>query len=343
MKKQRESAIFVDMRIPSYQSKLDVRDTQFAIKYLKDVFQKSLARKLRLTRVSAPLFVEESSGLNDGLSGKERPISFHVEEIDETLEIVHSLAKWKRHALALYHFLPGEGLYTDMNAIRKDEVPDFMHSFYVDQWDWEKIISPSQRTLAYLKKTVRDIYSCIYRTSVNLEKRYPCLKNQLPKEIAFVSTKELEERYPSLTRKERENAICKEMGAVFLYGIGGKLSDGAPHDQRAADYDDWTLNGDILVYDPLYDIAFELSSMGIRVDAESLRNQLKEKGEEAKLSNPYCQALLEGKLPLTIGGGIGQSRLAMFLLQKAHIGEVQVSCWSKSEREERSKQGIQLL
>ena len=331
------------MTISDYQSKLDVRDTQFAIKYLKDAFQKALAKKLHLTRVSAPLFVEESSGLNDGLSGKERPISFHVQGIDETLEIVHSLAKWKRHALALYHFHQGEGLYTDMNAIRKDENPDFMHSFYVDQWDWEKIISSRQRTLNYLRKTVQDIYSCIYKTSVDLEKRYPNLVNQLPKDIKFISTKELEERYPNLERKAREDAICREEGAVFLHGIGGKLSDGLPHDQRAADYDDWSLNGDILVYYPLYDMAFELSSMGIRVNAKSLKKQLAEKGESYKLDNPYCRALLEDKLPLTIGGGIGQSRLAMYLLQKAHIGEVQVSCWSRKQREEMEAQGIHLL
>ena len=327
----------------SYQSKLDVRATQFAIKYLKDVFQTALAKKLHLTRVSAPLFVESSSGLNDGLSGKERPISFQVQDIDESLEIVHSLAKWKRYAVGLYQFHEGEGIYTDMNAIRKDEVPDFMHSFYVDQWDWEKVISPTQRTLNYLKRVVKDIYSCIYGTSLRLERHYPNLKNLLPPKIVFISTLEAEKRYPKLSRKEREDALCRQYGAIFLYGIGNNLLDGKPHDQRAADYDDWNLNGDILVYYPLYDMAFELSSMGIRVDADSLKSQLQEKGELSKLENPYCKALLEGRLPLTIGGGIGQSRLAMYLLQKAHIGEVQVSCWSESERKRMEKEGVHLL
>ena len=327
----------------NYQSKLDVRDTQFAIKYLKDEFQKALARKLHLTRVSAPLFVESSSGLNDGLSGVEKPISFHASGVDSNLEIVHSLAKWKRYALALYQFHEGEGLYTDMNAIRKDENPDFMHSFYVDQWDWEKRITPSQRTLGYLKRVVKNIYSCIYQTSLHLSKRYPILENMLPPKIVFISTQELEKRYPHLTRKQREDAICRIHKAVFLYGIGGKLSDGQPHDSRAADYDDWSLNGDILVYYPIYNIGFELSSMGIRVDADSLKSQLQEKGELSKLENPYCKALLEGRLPLTIGGGIGQSRLAMYLLQKAHIGEVQVSCWSESERKRMEEEGVHLL
>lgn len=327
----------------TYQSKLDVRSTQFAIKYLKDVFQTALAKKLHLTRVSAPLFVESSSGLNDGLSGKERPISFQVQDIDESLEIVHSLAKWKRYALGLYQFHEGEGIYTDMNAIRKDEVPDFMHSFYVDQWDWEKVISPTQRTLNYLKRVVKDIYSCIYGTSLRLERHYPNLKNLLPPKIVFISTLEAEKRYPKLSRKEREDALCRQYGAIFLYGIGNNLLDGKPHDQRAADYDDWNLNGDILVYYPLYDMAFELSSMGIRVDGDALKRQLKAKGEEEKRSNPYCKALLESRLPLSIGGGIGQSRLAMFLLQKAHIGEVQVSCWSKQERDKMSQAGIHLL
>ena len=326
-----------------YQSKLDVYQTQRAIKFVKDFFEKELAKKLDLLRVSAPLFVSSKSGLNDGLSGKERPISFDIPELDEEVEIVHSLAKWKRMALSKYDIFLHKGLYTDMNAIRKDEVPDFIHSIYVDQWDWEKSISEEDRTYSYLKRVVRRIYSSIYKLSQEVEKKYPELKSSLPKEITFISTKELEKRYPNLSRKEREDAICKEYGAVFLYQIGEKLKDKLPHDSRAADYDDWKLNGDILVYYPLYDMALELSSMGIRVNKDRLVKQLKEKGELDKLDNEYCQSIMNDKIPLSIGGGIGQSRLCMFMLQKAHIGEVQVSSWDKEEVETLKKHNIYLL
>ena len=326
-----------------YQSKLDVYQTQRAIKFVKDFFEKELAKKLDLLRVSAPLFVSSKSGLNDGLSGKERPISFDIPELDEEVEIVHSLAKWKRMALSKYDIFLHKGLYTDMNAIRKDEVPDFIHSIYVDQWDWEKSISEEDRTYSYLKRVVRRIYSSIYKLSQEVEKKYPELKSSLPKEITFISTKELEKRYPNLSRKEREDAICKEYGAVFLYQIGEKLKDKLPHDSRAADYDDWKLNGDILVYYPLYDMALELSSMGIRVNKDRLVKQLKEKGELDKLDNEYCQSIMNDKIPLSIGGGLGQSRLCMFMLQKAHIGEVQVSSWDKEEVETLKKHNIYLL
>ena len=329
--------------LASYQNKLSVNETQKAIKFLKSIFEEALAKKLNLTRVSAPLFVGASSGLNDGLSGKEKPISFSINGIADDLEIVHSLAKWKRYALAKYGFSIGEGLYTDMNAIRKDENLDFIHSAYVDQWDWEVAISEDQRKLAFLKKTVRKIYSAILSTARKIEARYPSLKQNLPQAITFVSSEEAERRFPSLTRKEREDALCREYGAVFLYHIGTKLKDGLPHDSRAADYDDWKLNGDILLYYPLYDMALEISSMGIRVNSERLQKQLKAKGEEEKLGNAYCQAILNDRLPLSIGGGIGQSRLSMYLLQKAHIGEVQVSSWSEEDIKRFSEKGIYLL
>lgn len=326
-----------------YQSKLDVYQTQRAIKFVKDFFEKELAKKLDLLRVSAPLFVSSKSGLNDGLSGKERPISFEIPDLDEEVEIVHSLAKWKRMALSKYDIYLHKGIYTDMNAIRKDEVPDFIHSIYVDQWDWEIAISDEDRTYSYLKRVVRRIYSSIYKLSQEVEKKYPELKSSLPKDITFISTKELEKRYPNLSRKEREDAICKEYGAVFLYQIGEKLKDKLPHDVRAADYDDWKLNGDILVYYPLYDMGLELSSMGIRVNKDRLIKQLKEKGELDKIDNDYCQSIINDKIPLSIGGGIGQSRLCMFMLQKAHIGEVQVSSWDKDEIEKLKKHNIYLL
>ena len=326
-----------------YQSTLDVYETQRAIKFIKDTFEKELAKKLDLLRVSAPLFVSSKSGLNDGLSGVERPIGFVVPELNEEVEIVHSLAKWKRMALSKYDIYLHKGLYTDMNAIRKDEIPDYIHSIYVDQWDWESSLLEEERTYSYLKKVVRKIYSLIYKLSLQVEKKYPSLKSSLPKEITFISTKELEKRYPNLSRKEREDAICRDYGAVFLYQIGEKLKDGLPHDARAADYDDWKLNGDILVYYPLYDMALELSSMGIRVNKDRLIKQLKAKGEEYKLENDYCKSILNDEIPLSIGGGIGQSRLCMYLLQKAHIGEVQVSIWDKEEVEKLKKHNIYLL
>ena len=326
-----------------YQSVLDVYETQRAIKFIKDTFEKELSKKLDLLRVSAPLFVSTHSGLNDGLTGIEKPIQFIVPELKEEVEIVHSLAKWKRMALSKYDIYLHKGLYTDMNAIRKDEVPDFIHSIYVDQWDWESSLLEEERTYSYLKKIVKKIYSLIYKLSIQVEKKYPSLKNSLPKEITFISSKELEKRYPNLSRKEREDEICREYKAVFLYQIGEKLKDGLPHDARAADYDDWKLNGDILVYYPLYDMALELSSMGIRVNKDRLKKQLKEKGEEYKLDNEYCKSILNDEIPLSIGGGIGQSRLCMYLLQKAHIGEVQVSIWDKEEIEKLRKHQIYLL
>ena len=326
-----------------YQSSLDVYETQRAIKFIKDTFEKELSKKLDLLRVSAPLFVSTKSGLNDGLSGVEKPIDFIVPKLKEEVEIVHSLAKWKRMALSKYDIYLHKGLYTDMNAIRKDEVPDFIHSIYVDQWDWESSLLENERTYSYLKKIVRKIYSLIYKLALQVEKKYPSLKSSLPKEITFISTKELEKRYPNLSRKEREDEICREYKAVFLYQIGEKLKDGLPHDARAADYDDWKLNGDILVYYPLYDMALELSSMGIRVNKDRLIKQLKAKGEEYKLENDYCKSILNDEIPLSIGGGIGQSRLCMYLLQKAHIGEVQVSIWDKEEIEKLKKHNIYLL
>ena len=327
----------------NYVNYLDVFETQKAIKYIKETFEKYLSKKLNLLRVSAPLFVKKNSGLNDGLSGKEVPISFDIKDIDEEVEIIHSLAKWKRIALGKYNFKTHTGLYTDMNAIRKDEHLDFMHSIYVDQWDWEMVINDEDRKLNFLKRIVKDIYKCILKTSLDINKKYPELNHHLPKDIYFISTKELEKRYPNLSRKEREDAITREFKAVFLYQIGWPLIDKEPHDSRAADYDDWKLNGDILLYNELYDMAFELSSMGIRVNKESLVKQLKKKKEEYKLDNDYCKAILNDSIPLSIGGGIGQSRMSMLLLKKAHIGEVQVSTWDEKEIKELKKLGINLL
>lgn len=327
----------------SYKSYLDVYQTQEAIKFIKDNFEKLLSKKLNLLRVSAPLFVTNRSGLNDGLSGIEKPIGFNIPDINEDVEIVHSLAKWKRMALSKYDIHLYKGLYTDMNAIRKDEKVDFIHSIYVDQWDWEKSILESDRNYSYLKKVVKSLYSIIYKLSIDIEKKYPNLKSSLPKNITFISTKELEKMYPLLSKKEREDEICRKYKAVFLYQIGERLKDGLPHDSRAADYDDWKLNGDILVYYPLYDMALELSSMGIRVNKDRLITQLKAKKEEYKLDNEYCKSILNDQIPQSIGGGIGQSRLCMFLLQKAHIGEVQVSIWDKEEVEELKKHNIYLL
>lgn len=327
----------------TYKSDLDVYETQKAIKFVKDRFENSLSKKLNLLRVTAPLFVLQNSGLNDGLSGKEKPISFNSNLTSENIEIVHSLAKWKRMALKKYDIHLGKGLYTDMNAIRKDEVTDYIHSIYVDQWDWELSISKKDRSYRYLKQIVRKIYSCIYKLSIEVEKKYSSLKNSLPKDITFISTKELENLYPNLSRKERENEITRKYKAVFLYQIGYPLKDKKPHDDRASDYDDWKLNGDILVYYPLYDMALELSSMGIRVNKDSLVKQLKFKNELYKLDNDYCKAILNDEYPLSIGGGIGQSRLCMFLLQKAHIGEVQVSIWDQEEVEKLKKHNINLL
>ena len=319
---------------------MNLLETQVAIKYLKDTFERMLAKKLNLVRVSAPLFVEKKSGLNDELNGVEETVSFMVGE--EKVEIVQSLAKWKRYALGEYKFPEEVGIYTDMNAIRKDEQLDNLHSIYVDQWDWEKIVKSNQRNKKHLFSIVRKIYSVIYSLSLKSEKKWG-FSYQLPKDITFISTSELEAKYPNKTSKEREYLICKENRAVFIYQIGWPLNNGLPHDGRAADYDDWKLNGDIILFDEAIDAPIELSSMGIRVDAKSLVKQLKCKNELEKLSNPYCQAIINNQLPLTIGGGIGQSRLCMYYLQKRHIGEVQSSYWPDEMREELEKQGIKLL
>ena len=319
---------------------MNLIETQIAIKYLKDKFEDLLAKKLNLVRVSAPLFVEESTGLNDNLNGTEERVSFTIR--NKKIEIVQSLAKWKRYALKEYNFPLDMGLYTDMNAIRKDEFMDNLHSIYVDQWDWEKIIRPEERKKSFLFKTVRKIYSVIYKVSQISEKKWGFAYN-LPKKITFISSKQLESLYPTKTRKEREYLIAKECRAVFIYQIGWPLKDNLPHDGRAADYDDWNLNGDIILFDDAIDGAIELSSMGIRVNKESLLKQLTAKGELDKLNNPYCQAIMNDELPLTIGGGIGQSRLCMYYLQKKHIGEVQSSYWSDDVKKETKEKGIKLL
>ena len=320
--------------------KLSLIENQIAIKFIKDKFEALLAKKLNLVRVSAPLFVSEKTGLNDNLNGVEERVSFYVK--DEKLEIVQSLAKWKRYALGHYKFPKDVGLYTDMNAIRKDEVMDNLHSIYVDQWDWEKIIDESSRSKRYLFSVVSKIYSVIYKLASIMEKQYG-FSYDLPKKIAKISTKQLEKMYPDKSPKERENIIAREYKAVFVYGIGWPLNNKLPHDGRAADYDDWKLNGDIIVYDKALDIALELSSMGIRVNKDSLVKQLKAKGELSKLDNPYCKAILNDELPLTIGGGIGQSRLCMYYLQKEHIGEVQSSYWDETNLELAKKKGLKLL
>ena len=312
----------------NYQSILNLVDTQKAIKLVKDTFESELAKELKLMRVSAPLFVEPSTGLNDNLSGYEKAVNFIVNQNDKDLEIVQSLAKWKRYALNKYDI---DGLYTDMNAIRRFEELDNLHSLYVDQWDWERRLTLEQRNVGTLKSVVKKIYKAFIKTYNKLVKQFPELENNFSKEVTFITTKELEKMYPNLSRKERENEICKKYGTVFLMQIGNKLKDGMPHDARAADYDDWKLNGDILLwYEPLQ-IAFELSSMGIRVNKDSLVKQLKAKKEEYKLEMPYHQSILNETLPLSIGGGIGQSRLCMFLLKKVHIGEVQSSYWPKED------------
>lgn len=327
----------------NYKSSLNIFDTQRAIKFIKDEFIDSLSKTLNLRRVTAPLFVYPETGLNDNLTGTERPVKFDVLSLNKEVEIVQSLAKWKRYGLAKYHFLMHEGLYTDMNAIRRDEKVDFMHSIYVDQWDWEKVISAEDRTLDYLKKTVSQIYACIKSINDLVAREFKIKNNDLPDDIYFISSKELEQLYPTLSRKERENKICSLYKAVFLYQIGWPLSDGASHDGRAADYDDWNLNGDILLWYDLYGIAFEISSMGIRVDKTSLVKQLGYKNELNKVNNDYCKGIMQDSVPLSIGGGIGQSRLCMYMLRKAHIGEVQVSVWDKDQVEELEKQNIYLL
>ena len=326
-----------------YKSALNLLETEIAIKFIKDTFEKDLAKSLKLTRVSAPLFVQPETGLNDNLNGFERAVRFDILTLKKEVEIVQSLAKWKRMALSKYGFEAETGLYTDMNAIRRDEDLDCIHSVYVDQWDWEKIITEKDRKLSYLKKAVKSIYRALKKLDVAVNKKYPQIPCKLPEQITFISTAELEKEYPDLTSKERENIVAKKYGAVFIYRIGWPLKSGKPHDGRAADYDDWKLNGDILLWYDVLGIALEVSSMGIRVDADSLQKQLKKKGELHKLSNPYCQGIINGTLPLTIGGGIGQSRLCMYFLNKAHIGEVQSSVWSEESIKENLEKGINLL
>lgn len=326
-----------------YVSKLNEFDTQNAIALVKEKFASELCKNLNLSRVSAPLFVKQGSGLNDDLNGVERPVSFDILETGEIAEVVHSLAKWKRMALLKYGFPMHTGLYTDMNAIRRDEECDNIHSIYVDQWDWEKIITAQDRTEEYLKETVKNIYNAVLETAKAVEKTYNCLDCYLPPEISFVTTYELEERYPDLTPKQREYEAAKQYGAVFVMKIGGKLKSGQKHDGRAPDYDDWNLNGDIILYNRVLDIPFEISSMGIRVNRESLLNQLQAENKEERTKYEFHQMLLSGALPLTIGGGIGQSRLCMYLLHKAHIGEVQVSIWPEKEISKCKSQGINLL
>lgn len=340
--------------IPSrYNRRLQPETTEAVIKTIKDTFQRRLAEELCLRRVTAPLFVLSGTGLNDDLNGVERPVSFAVKDMgDRKAEIVHSLAKWKRAKLASYDIAPGFGLYTDMNAIRADEELDNLHSIYVDQWDWEKTITPDDRNLDFLKKTVRKIYAVVRELEEMIYKMFPHITPRLPREITFVHSEELLKRWPDLTPREREDKAVREYGAVFVIGIGGELSDGTIHDGRAPDYDDWStpnedgyfgLNGDIIVYNSVLDGPLELSSMGIRVSPESLKRQLEIRGCESRASLPFHKSLLAGELPASIGGGIGQSRLCMFLLQKAHVGEVQASIWPEEQVEACRQAGIELL
>jgi aspartate--ammonia ligase len=327
-----------------YHSALNLHDTQVGIKTVKDFFQGMLAERLNLLRVSAPLFVDPSSGLNDNLNGVERPVNFDILEQNGRMgEVVQSLAKWKRYALKKYGFQVGEGLYTDMSAIRRDEITDNIHSIYVDQWDWEKIIRKEDRNLETLKAVVRDVYRALRMTERYMSIRYDYIEETLPREIYFITTSELEARFPDKTPKEREYIISRAKGAVCIMQIGDKLRSGAPHDGRAPDYDDWQLNADILVYYPVLDIALELSSMGIRVDAKSLAEQLKKAGCEERAELPFQKAILNDELPYTIGGGIGQSRICMFFLRKAHIGEVQSSLWPEETEKALQEAGIRLL
>ncbi len=326
-----------------YSPALNIRQTEVAIKKVKDFFERDLAIQLNLTRVSAPLFVDKSSGLNDNLNGVERPVSFDIKGMNGENEIVQSLAKWKRMALAQYGFAPDEGLYTDMNAIRRDEDTDNIHSVFVDQWDWEKVITKEQRTIETLKKAVTQIYTSLRHTEIYIAEDYDFVDKFLPEEITFITSQELEDQYPHMTGKEREYAAAKKHGAIFVMQIGGQLKSGKKHDGRAPDYDDWKLNGDIIVYYPVLDIALELSSMGIRVDADALKAQLAISGCEDRASLPFHKALLEDKLPLTMGGGIGQSRMCMFFLRKAHIGEVQSSRWTDEDMEICKANNIHLL
>ncbi len=326
-----------------YQSKLTLMETERAVKTLKTVFEKELSDALDLTRISAPLFVTRESGLNDDLNGVERPVSFEMKATGKTIEVVHSLAKWKRFALKKYGFPKYKGMYTDMNAIRRDETPDNLHSIYVDQWDWEAVIGREDRNIPFLMETVKKIYGALLRTEEAVCAAFPSLERYLGKEIAFVTTQQLEDTYPSLTSKERETAFVKEHGSAFIMQIGGRLRSGNKHDGRAPDYDDWALNGDIVLYYPPLGCAFEISSMGIRVDETSLIAQLTAENCLERLQSPFHKALAAGEMPLTMGGGIGQSRLSMFLLNKLHIGEVQVSVWDERTEAYCRERGIELM
>ena len=332
------------LNIPSdYQSALDLHATQVGIKTVKDFFQTLLAERLNLLRVSAPLFVDPASGLNDNLNGVERPVSFDIKSDGKEAEIVHSLAKWKRYALQKYGFEIGEGLYTDMSAIRRDEDVDNIHSIYVDQWDWEKIITKEERNIETLKEVVRNVYKVLRKTEKYMSIEYDYIEEILPHDIFFITTQELEDMFPDYTPKQREYYIAKAKGAVCIMKIGDVLESGIPHDGRAPDYDDWELNADIVVYYPVLDIALELSSMGIRVDKDALLSQLEKAGCMDRVELPFQKAVINEELPYTIGGGIGQSRICMFFLRKAHIGEVQCSLWPDAIMEEAEKIGLQLL
>ncbi|MDE7238453.1 MAG: aspartate--ammonia ligase [Lachnospiraceae bacterium] len=328
----------------NYHSALDLYDTQIGIKTVKDYFQSQLSAQLNLLRVSAPLFVDPASGLNDNLNGVERPVAFDIkEQPGRNAEVVQSLAKWKRYALKKYGFSHGEGLYTDMNAIRRDEVTDNIHSIFVDQWDWEKIIHKDERHLDTLKDTVRKVYSALRKTEKYMSIQYDYIHEILPKDIFFIKTQELADMFPEHSPKEREYYIAKAKGAVCIMQIGDVLENGERHDGRAPDYDDWALNADIVVYFPVLDIALELSSMGIRVDAQSLQSQLEKANATDRAALPFQKAILDEELPYTIGGGIGQSRICMFFLRKAHIGEVQSSLWPEEVLSDAERLGVQLL
>ena len=327
-----------------YHSELNLHDTQIAIKTVKDFFQNLLSQRLNLSRVSAPLFVDPDSGLNDNLNGVERPVTFDIKEQNgREAEVVQSLAKWKRYALKKYGFSYGEGLYTDMNAIRRDEITDNIHSIFVDQWDWEKIIKKDERTIATLMDTVKVVYKCLRKTEKYMAIQYDYIEEILPHDIFFVTTQELADMFPDNTPKEREYYIAKAKGAVCIMQIGDILENGERHDGRAPDYDDWSLNADIVVYYPVLDIALELSSMGIRVDKKALLSQLKKAGCEERKDLPFQKAIINEELPYTIGGGIGQSRICMFFLRKVHIGEVQSSLWPENMIAQCEENGIQLL
>ena len=342
------------LRIPKvYKPLIDARETELGIKKIKDFFQGSLSAELRLRRVTAPLFVLKGQGINDDLNGVERAVSFPIKDLgDQKAEVVHSLAKWKRMMLGEYHIEPGYGLYTDMNAIRSDEELGNLHSLYVDQWDWERTMTAEERNIDFLKSIVNRIYSVMVRTEYVVYEMYPCIKPMLPEKIFFIHAEKLRQMYPTLTPKERENEIVKKYGAVFVMGVGGPLGDGERHDGRAPDYDDWTtpgedglpgLNGDILVWNSVLEQSMELSSMGIRVNKEALLKQLEMTGQEQRKELYFHKRLLEGSLPLSIGGGIGQSRLCMFFLRKAHVGEIQASIWPEDMRQECAKHNIHLI